>query len=197
MNNNPWITDRKPTEYDADPCGNVEVVFTNRNPLSVIEKLGAQIYNERHYRKKVTAGLISRPWRHTPEWIDKTSVDGIKQKLNEKFDEIEKDYLKKSNVSKELSFQKHSDFGKRQDQDFEYAKKFGSFLYPIIERTVVQAKSRSLDARYTLEIKDDLLSGSFLTSSGSSSVQWVYNGPKFKKPNWLGRQIAKLCGMEW
>lgn len=184
MNNNPWITDRKPTEYDADPCGNVEVALTNLNSLSVIEKLGVQIYNERHYWKKVAGGLISRPWRHTPEWISKTSIEGIKRDLDKKFDEIEKDYLEKSKLSKALSFQKHSDFGKRQDQAFEYAKK-GYFPY------ILNARS------FTLEIKDNVLSSSILTSSSLSSPQWVYNGPKFKKPNWLGRQIAKLCGMEW
>lgn len=190
MNNNPWITDYKPTEDDADPCGNVEVAFTNRNFPTLLEKLGVQIYNERHYWKKVSGGIITGPWRHTPEWISKTSIEGIKRDLDKKFDKIEKDYLEKSRLSKALSFQKHSNFGKRQNQDFEYARKYGSFPY-------LTLNARSLDARYTLEIKDDLLSGSILTSSGSSSPQWVYSGPKFKKPNWLGRQIAKLCGMEW
>lgn len=189
MNNNPWITDCRPTEDDADPCGNVEVALTRplfRNS-SLQEKLGVQIFNERCYWKKVVPS--SKPWRHTPEWISKTSIEGIKRYLQLKFDEIEKDYLEKSRLSKALSLHKHSDFGKRQDQDFNYAKKYGYFPYIIIERCNVQAKPRSLDARYTLEIKDDVLSG--------SSPQWVYNGPKFKKPNWLGRQIAKLCGMEW
>lgn len=182
MNNNPWVTDRKPTEYDADPCGNVEVAFTNRNSPTLLEKLGVQIYNERHYWKKVSAGMITGPWRHTPEWISKTSIEGIKRDLDKKFDKIEKDYLEKSKLSKALSFQKHSDFGKRQDQAFEHARKYGSF---------------PLDVKYTLEIKDGVLSGSILTSSGWSSPQWVYSGPNFKKPNWLGRQLAKLCGMEW
>jgi hypothetical protein len=130
------------------------------------------------------------------------SIEDIKKELNEKFDQIEKNYKQKCILSKARADREFERFCKQQDKDFETAKITGQFPVRI-----------SLNCGVSLTG-----SGSVLVSSGTGAT-WTYSHsyninktgnskgywsfkPELKiysekKPNVFARQIAKLIDLEW
>jgi hypothetical protein len=128
------------------------------------------------------------------------TVEDIKQELNEKFDQIEKNYKEKCILSKARADIEFERFSKQQEKDFETAKTTGRF--PV---------------RISLNCGESL-TGSFLVSSGTGAT-WTYSHSytinktskskgywlikpdlkiySEKKPNVLIRQFAKLFDLEW
>jgi hypothetical protein len=128
------------------------------------------------------------------------SIEDIKQELNEKFDQIEKNYKEKCILSKARADGEFERFCKQQNQDFEAAKTIGRF--PV-----------RISLNYGVS-----LTGSVLVSSGTGAT-WTYSHsytinktskskgywlvkPELrvyseKKPNVLIRRFAKLFDFEW
>ena len=79
--------------------------------------------------------------------------------MTDSFDKLIEETREKYRVSWEKSLEKYKKYCKLQDQDFEWAIKYGCFFPRItIERTIVEAKPRKLDARYSIEVLQDKVS---------------------------------------
>lgn len=192
MTNNPWIIDTRPTEDDADSTGFVEVAFINYGELSLTEKLGVQLYNKKLPWNDWVFLYTYRPWRHTSEWIDKNSIEGIKETLNSKLDKIQEEYLEKSSVFRTVTNNAFEKASKRQKEWFEYAKLHG-MSYPTI--TVGGLYGEVLTASNAVVS----LNTTFNNSSKSKGY-WLFGDFRIysdKVPNLIARTVARLFNVSW
>jgi hypothetical protein len=126
------------------------------------------------------------------------TVEDIKQELNEKFDQIKKNYKEKCILSKARADREFERFCKQQDKDFETAKTTGRFpvkvLYDKTNANSVLVSSGTC-ATWTY-------SHSYNINKTSKSKGYWLIKPDLKiysekKPNVLVRRFAKLFDSEW
>lgn len=79
--------------------------------------------------------------------------------MNDSFDKLIEETREKYRVSWEKSLKKYKKYCELQDEDFEWAIKYGNFPPKItIERILVEAKPRKLNAKYSIEVFQDKVS---------------------------------------
>jgi restriction endonuclease Mrr len=121
------------------------------------------------------------------------SIDDIKQELNEKFDQIEKNYKEKCILSKARADREFERFCKQQNQDFEIAKTTGRFPQKINYSAVLVSSGSGVTWQIT--------SNFGLNKTNNSKGYWLIK-PELrvyseKKPNVIIRRFVKLFDLEW
>lgn len=116
------------------------------------------------------------------------SLEEIKQELDEKFEKlIERTHLQ-YRIGHDWLYKKkrYEEFCKRQDADFEYAKRNGYF--PVKLKFVSDAGTLSVNSTTTsFEIRCGTNNAGYYTI-GAGNVRYYMN----KKPNWLVKNCAKI-----
>jgi hypothetical protein len=130
----------------------------------------------------------------------KKSIEDIKQELNEKFDQIEKNYKEKCILSKARSDREFERFCKQQDKDFETAKTTGQFPVKICINYCesLTGSGSVLVSSGTVSTFSQICA---INKTGNSKGYWSFK-PELKiysekKPNVFARRFAKLFDSEW
>jgi hypothetical protein len=125
------------------------------------------------------------------------TLDDIKQELNEKFDQIEKNYKQKCILSKARADREFEQFCKQQNQDFEFAKTNGRFPQKInYSAGITNAVLVGSGGGATWQIASNF----GLNKTNNSKGYWLVK-PELrvyseKKPNVLIRRFVKLFDLE-
>ena len=122
------------------------------------------------------------------------TVEDIKQELNEKFDQIEKNYKEKCILSKARADREFERFCKQQDKDFETAKTTGRFPVKILYYTDYALVSSGSNCTW---ISQQFVVNKTNKSKGYWLIKPDLNIYSERKPNVLVRQFAKLFDLEW
>lgn len=129
------------------------------------------------------------------------TLDDIKQELNEKFDQIEKNYKQKCILSKARADREFERFCKQQNQDFETAKKTGKFPVKVLYY-IDYDKANANSILVSTGSNCTWISQQFVVNKTNKSKGYWLIKPDLKiyserKPNVLVRQFAKLFNLEW
>ena len=124
---------------------------------------------------------VIKPYLDIPE--PRKSLEEIQQELDEKFEKlIEKTHLEYRIGHNWLyKLRRYEEFCKKQDEDFEHAKTYGSFPVTLTTMTIDYSK-----LGYTTEFRFNS------NEVGYWSIQPNIKMYLEKKPNWLVRNCAKI-----